>query len=132
MAKLTPAQHAQIGQAMNVRYQSLLEKVRDELENSGEQQYVELLGRVPADIGDESTADALADMQVARIDRQIHELRAIELARKRLKDGVFGTCENCGDNIPFERLMAYPTAQRCIICQQQHEKTHAVEGRPTL
>jgi len=132
MAKLTAAQRTQIAQEMSVRYKSLLDEVRDELENAGEQNYVELLGRVPPDIGDQSTADTLADMQVARVDRQIHELRDIELAKKRLKDGIFGTCVDCSDDIAFERLMAYPTAQRCIICQQQHERTYAVEGRPTL
>lgn len=132
MANLTQKQTAQLDQALSDRYQKLIEEVRDELENAGQQQYVELIGRVPADIGDESVADALADFNAAMVDRQIHEIRDIEAARKRLKGGSYGACMDCGDDIAFERLMAYPTAKRCVRCQQQREKTYASEGRPSM
>lgn len=132
MANFTPQQQTQLEKALNDRYQSLLEEVRDELENAGQQQYVEIIGRVPTDIGDESVGDALADFNAAVVDRQIHEIRDIEAAAKRLKDGSFGTCIDCGDEIAFERLMAYPTAKRCIRCQQQHEKTYASQSTPSL
>ena len=132
MSDLSQAQQAQLVQVMNQRYQVLLEQVRDELENSGQQQYIELVGNVPTDSGDASMGDALADLNVAMIDRQIHELRDIEAARLRIQDEVFGMCVDCGDPIAFERLMVYPTAKRCIRCQQQHEKTYASENTPTL
>ncbi|MEW5944179.1 MAG: TraR/DksA family transcriptional regulator [Pseudomonadota bacterium] len=132
MANLTQKQTAQLDQALGDRYQKLIEEVRDELENAGQQQYAELIGRVPADVGDESVADALADFNAAMVDRQIHEIRDIEAARKRLKGGSYGVCTDCGDDIAFERLMAYPTAKRCFRCQQQREKTYAGEGRPSM
>lgn len=132
MNDLSQTQQTQLVQLMNQRYQALLEQVRDELENSGQQQYIELVGNVPTDIGDASMGDALADLNVAMIDRQIHELRDIEAARLRIQNKVFGTCMDCGEPIAFERLMAYPTAKRCMRCQQQHEKTYASENTPTL
>jgi RNA polymerase-binding protein DksA len=132
MTNFTPQQETRIGQVLNERYRTLIEEVRDELENAGQQQYVELLGRVPADIGDESVADALADFNAALVDRQVHEIRDIEAARKRLKEGDFGRCIVCDEEIAFERLMAHPTAKRCVRCQQQREKTFAGEGRHTL
>ena len=114
------------------RYDALLEEVRDELEQSENQQYVELLGRAPGDTGDESVADALADLSLGVIDRHIRELRDIAATRGRLREGRFGICIDCGDEIPFERLKVYATAKRCVRCQGQHERTHAHEGTPTL
>lgn len=131
MAKLMREQKAQIEQQLKARYTRLLEEVRDELEASGEQHYIDLAGRVP-DSGDESVANMLTDFDAAIVDRQIHELRDIEAARQRLKEGCFGSCIECGDDIAFERLLAYPTAKRCYPCQDQHEKTFAGEGTPTL
>jgi RNA polymerase-binding protein DksA len=117
---------------LDKRYESLLEEVRAELEQSENQQYIELIGRVPADIGDQSLGDALADLNLAIIDRHVQELRDIEAARARVKDRSFGICIACGDEIAFERLLAYPTAKRCLVCQRQREKTYAHEGTPTL
>jgi RNA polymerase-binding protein DksA len=125
-------QLAELVRSLEKRYESLLEEVRDELERSENQQYVELLGRTPADSGDESVADALADLNLGLIDRHIRELRDIEAARARIGDGSFGSCIDCAAEIGFERLVAYPTAKRCLACQRQRERTHAHEGTPTL
>jgi RNA polymerase-binding transcription factor DksA len=40
----------------------------------------------------------------------------LEEAMERLRAGTFGRCERCGDEIVLERLMARPTAQRCVEC----------------
>src|ERR1035437_10227716 len=111
---------------------ALLEDVRDALEKSENQQYVELIDRAPADRGDQATGDALADLNLAIIDRHVREIRDIEAARVRIADGSCGTCVDCGGDIGFERVLASPTAKRCYTCQQQHEKTYAHEGNPTL
>ncbi|MDO9188717.1 MAG: TraR/DksA C4-type zinc finger protein, partial [Sulfurimicrobium sp.] len=46
--------------------------------------------------------------------------------------GEYGVCGDCGEAIRFERLQAYPTAVRCVNCQQQYEKTHASENTPSI
>jgi len=129
---LSKAQLSKLGAKLDQRYKSLLEEVRDELEKSENQQYVELIDRMPADIGDQSVGDALADLSLALIDRHIREIRDIEATRLRIKDGSFGICADCGGEIVYERLLAYPTAKRCVACQQQRERTFAHEGTPTL
>jgi DnaK suppressor protein len=129
---LSKTQLSDLAGRLDQRYASLLEEVRDALEKSENQQYVELIDRVPADIGDQSVGDALADLSLALIDRHIQEIRDIEAARARIKDGRFGICAGCGEEIGFERLAAYPTAKRCLVCQQQRERTYAHEGTPTL
>jgi DnaK suppressor protein len=129
---LTQTQVAKLGRTLDQQYASLLEEVRDALEKSENQQYVELIDRAPADSGDQATGDALADLNLAIIDRHVRELRDIEAARARIRDGGFGTCIDCGSDIGFERLLAYATAKRCFACQRQHEKTYAHEANPKL
>ena len=129
---LSATQSSQLVEKLGRRYASLLEEIRDELEKNESQQYIELIDRDPADIGDQSVGDALADLNLAIIDRHVRELRDIEAARGRVNDRTFGTCVDCGNEIGYERLCAYPTAKRCFICQRQRERTHAREGSPTL
>ncbi len=130
-SSLTQQQIEQIRRIMNARYEALVEEIRGELERSDDQHYVELAGRV-RDVADESVADALADMNAAIVDRQIRELREIEAARTRMANGTYGICVDCGAEIPFARLLAYPTARRDITHQEQHEKTYAGEETPSL
>jgi DnaK suppressor protein len=129
---LTKAQFAKLERTLDTQYQSLLEEVRDALEHSENQQYVELIDRAPADIADQATGDALADLNLTIIDRHVREIRDIEATRMRLREGGVGECIDCGTDIGFERLYACPTAKRCLDCQQQHERTYAHEGNPTL
>jgi RNA polymerase-binding protein DksA len=129
---LTNTQLSLLQANLDRRYASLLDEVRDALEKSENQQYIELIDRVPADVGDQSVGDALADLNLALIDRHVRELRDIAAARRRLAGGAFGTCIDCGAEIDFARLEAYPTAERCLDCQRQHERTYAHEGTPTL
>ena len=129
---LSKAEMSKLTGALDRRYELIVEEVRDALEKSENQQYVELLDRVPADIGDQSVADELADLNLALIDRHVQEMRDIEATRARFTDGRFGVCVDCGQEIGFQRLLAYPTAKRCIACQQRREKTYAHEGTPTL
>lgn len=132
MAALTPSQVDQLVKQLNARYRALGSEVREELENSGDQQRIALLNDEPGDAGDESLASALADLHIARFDRHIRELQDIEAALQRASDGQLGVCTDCGDDVGFARLQAYPTAKRCIVCQQQHEKAYAQEGHPKM
>ena len=131
MAALTQEQTQRLRKALDERYALLIEEVRTELERSGEQHYIDLAGRV-TDSADEAVADVLADLNAAIIDRQVHEIRDIEASRQRMEAGTYGRCIDCGTDIGFERLMAYPTAKRCIQCQSQREKGYAHGGTPRL
>lgn len=131
MSKLTDEQLSQLKAVLQQRYLELREEVRGELERSGNQHYVDLAGSV-ADPGDASVADMLLDLDAAITDRQVNEIREVEAALRRLAELDFGDCIECGGEIGFGRLMAYPTAQRCIRCQELHEKTYSHEPTPTL
>lgn len=132
MSHLDKASLDKITQKLRERQKALLEEVRDEYDQRDNQQLIELMGREPGDSGDVSLADAVADLNILRADRQIHELRDIDAAFARVKAGSFGICTDCGADIPPQRLLAYPTAKRCTACQERHEQLFAQEGRPKL
>ncbi len=132
MSALNPSQLEQLVTRLKQDYQTLLSEVRDELDNRGVQHRIDLLNSEPGDSGDESMASALADFNVTIVDRQIQEMRDIEAAFTRIRAGSFGVCSDCGNAIPFNRLQAFPTAMRCIGCQEKREKQYAQEGHPTM
>ena len=131
MAALTKQQTQGLREALDRRSALLIEEVRAELERSGEQHYIDLAGRV-TDTGDAAVADLLADLGAAIIDRQVNEIRDIDAARQRIAAGSYGVCIDCGTDIGFERLTAYPAAKRCFRCQSQREKGYAHGGTPRL
>lgn len=117
--------------ALTERQRQLIDEIRDELEQSDSQHHKDLAGMV-SDIGDASLANMLVDIDAAIIDRHVRELRDLEAADARIKDCSYGLCAECGDEIPAERLDAYPTAQRCVRCQEAREKAYAHELTPKL
>ncbi|MDL2267688.1 TraR/DksA family transcriptional regulator [Desulfovibrio sp. OttesenSCG-928-G15] len=40
----------------------------------------------------------------------------LEYALKRIDDPEFGYCMDCGEEIPFARLLAMPEASLCVEC----------------
>ncbi|MFN3545722.1 MAG: TraR/DksA family transcriptional regulator [Thiobacillus sp.] len=132
MPALTQAQIDQLTQRLKRDYQDLLREVREELSHPDDQRRIDQLNAEPGDAGDESVANALADLNVARIDRHIRDIRDIEAAFRRLKAGEYGICTECGTDIDFARLQAYPSAKRCLVCQQKREHQFAHEGHPKL
>jgi DnaK suppressor protein len=49
-------------------------------------------------------------------------LQLIEGALSRLREGAFGECVNCGNEINPKRLEAVPWTRYCIACQEKLEK----------
>jgi DnaK suppressor protein len=53
-------------------------------------------------------------------DRQL--LNMVETALQRLREGTFGECVSCGNEINPKRLEAVPWTRYCIACQERKEK----------
>ena len=54
-------------------------------------------------------------------DRERKLIFKIEEALKRLDEGEFGICEECGEEIGIERLKARPVTTLCIECKSSQE-----------
>jgi DnaK suppressor protein len=71
-----------------------------------------------------------AETKANLIERAEERLRYIDQALGRLERGNYGTCAECGESIPIERLMAVPFAIYCVDCQQKrHQPRFRGEGR---
>lgn len=76
-------------------------------------------------------ADAASDMydrefslNLASNDREL--LQKIDNALDRIEKGEYGSCRECGKEIPRVRLKAIPYVKNCLKCQEELEK----QGRP--
>jgi DnaK suppressor protein len=65
----------------------------------------------------------LHSMEEKMSQRDKFKLVNIEQALKRLEDGLFGDCNECGEPIPELRLIARPECTTCISCAEELEKT---------
>jgi RNA polymerase-binding transcription factor DksA len=128
---LTPTQTENLQRLIDQRREALLAELREDAARTREQPYAEHAGSAP-DTGDESVATLIADLEQADITRDLGELRALEAARERLREGGYGICIDCGSDVGFERLKAFPAALRCVQCQERHEKTYGGDPKPSL
>lgn len=58
-----------------------------------------------------------------------NELCKIEEARQRLAEDTYRICEDCEKEISAKRLLAVPTAKKCIACQEKVEKESGIANR---
>ncbi len=120
---LDAAQLAELKATMRDRAGRLRGEIRQTLRKSDSEQYAQIANEVH-DLEDESFADLIVDVNLAEIDRDLEELRAVEAAQRRMAEGGYGECEECGRSIEFHRLQATPSATRCYDCQTTFERTH--------
>jgi DnaK suppressor protein len=72
---------------------------------------------------EDSTAqtNTARELEFALDARENEELNQVEAALRRIEDGNYGQCTDCGVEIPSARLHAAPEASHCIACQEKVE-----------
>jgi DnaK suppressor protein len=82
-------------------------------------------------IADQDSAQDIADraansytkeflFSVSNNERQL--LNMVETALQRIREGTFGECVHCGNEINSKRLEAVPWTRYCIACQEKKEQ----------
>jgi len=61
------------------------------------------------------------EFSLGRASDEQNILYIIDEALKRVKDGSYGSCTQCGKQIPKKRLDALPHTELCIACQSKNE-----------
>ena len=102
------------------RRAALLEELRSETRDE------EGLLSLPSHRGE---SDRGVDFEMEAVDlaqslRDAGEIQAIDAALRRLREGRYGRCADCGETIEAARLLAQPAAARCAGCQQRFEHRH--------
>jgi RNA polymerase-binding transcription factor len=118
---LTSADRARIAAELEARRVALRADVKTQLEGSDDDRVVGLRNRIK-ESGDEwGVVDGLAELDIAEVRHTLAELSEVEAALARIAGGTYGECRDCGEPIAPARLAVYPTATRCVACQQAHE-----------
>ncbi len=74
-----------------------------------------------SDTLDEASENIEASKTLRFRNREVFYLKKINKSLERIERGEYGCCDDCGDYINFERLMARPTAELCIACKEEAE-----------
>jgi DnaK suppressor protein len=119
---LTAAELSELGARLRERQRELRTDVAAKLRTQDDPGLVGLRNRME-DTDDWAAADAMAAQDIAQVAHDLADLTEVEQALGRIADGSYGKCVDCGNPIPHARLYAYPTATRCVACQERREAT---------
>lgn len=120
--QITNKQNSQLKEQLLTQEVAVQKEIQSEMSRRANEPYNQLTGD-GADAGEIANADLIVDVDNERITLLLAELREISAALERIELGSYGICIQCGEPIPFLRLQAYPTANRCTACQLVHERT---------
>jgi DnaK suppressor protein len=131
MTALSPSESGELRKRLCETRADLIARIRSRLEGSDEPAAITTLAHL-GQPDDMPQAHEIAHDEMALYDQERTELEAINAALRRLDAGAANVCVVCGRDIPFERLLANPTAQTCITCQTLIEATGHGGPGPTM
>lgn len=74
------------------------------------------------DIADRASSSYTKEFLFHQSSNERQTLQMVESALNRIREGTFGECINCGNEINPKRLEAVPWTRYCIDCQEKLEK----------
>ncbi len=97
-----------------------IEERREALRRGGDPRSAELADydNHPGDQGTETFMQEMDETTEMILDEEAGRVRA---ALQALEEGRYGTCVDCGKEIPAARLEAIPESVRCVEDQRLHE-----------
>ncbi|HXG62932.1 MAG TPA: TraR/DksA C4-type zinc finger protein [Planctomycetota bacterium] len=117
---LAPEELERFEALLRERRTELLERLgRLERESTSETGEISTLPNHLADLGTDQFEQTLA---LELRSEEARELREIDEALARLREGTYGRCEDCGRPIARERLEAIPYARQCRNCRLKEEE----------
>jgi len=70
---------------------------------------------------DRASCESNSSTTIRIRDRESMLINKILISLEDMKNGEYGICEDCGEEIAIERLKARPVARRCIYCKAVQE-----------
>ncbi|MEW5744910.1 MAG: TraR/DksA C4-type zinc finger protein [Nitrospirota bacterium] len=114
---------ARLRKVLIQKREEIIKEAKDEIKKfkSGERrQLVETV----MDDGDMSVVDLSEDISLRQLSSHRETLIKIDAALRKLEEGTYGICEECGDEISEERLKIMPFA---IYCRDDQERREMIE-----
>lgn len=80
------------------------------------------------DVSDQASAEVDQNFSMRIKEREQKLLKKIDEALDRLNKNVYGICERCEEEIPYQRLKARPVTTLCIACKTLQEQEEKIRG----
>ncbi|MGH9862931.1 MAG: TraR/DksA family transcriptional regulator [Candidatus Acidiferrales bacterium] len=74
------------------------------------------------DIADKAANSYTKEFLFSQSNNERFILQLVEEALGRIKNGGFGNCAHCQEEVQLKRLEAVPWARHCIDCQEKQEQ----------
>lgn len=106
------------------KFKTMLLAERERLMNNSRESIKNDLNISTDDLPDEADLAASEINQSLTFElrnRERHMIAKINTALHKIKEGTFGQCESCDEDIEKKRLEARPFSIFCITCQEQEE-----------
>lgn len=115
-----------IKRALISKREAIVKEAKDEIAKyvSGENRQ---LVDTALDEGDWAVVDISEDINLRRLAAHRRALHDIDESLRKIREGSYGVCEECGEEIGEKRLHVLPTATLCVICQGNKELLEAIE-----
>ena len=110
------------------RRRELAEDVQDRIRDARAEDVTQ---RQSVDQGEISELDTQDEIEFALLQMKAGTLNRIDAALRRLDEGSYGNCIQCGDEIAEARLRALPFAVRCKGCEEALETDEERERHVT-
>lgn len=78
-----------------------------------------------ASTDERAEAASMNETDIAQLNHDMQSLRQVDAALARMAAGSYGDCAQCGAPVALPRLLAEPSATRCLDCQASAE--HAAQ-----
>lgn len=79
------------------------------------------------DEGDWAVVDISEDINLMRLAAHRKAMHDIDESLRKITEGSYGICEECGEEIGEKRLSVLPSATLCVSCQGNKERLEAIE-----
>lgn len=103
------------------RVEHALATLRDDHAGSLDDEVEEVSPTADNHLGETASATLGREIDYTLGDNAEQVISEIDAALERIEDGSYGTCSNCGEEIPSARLEANPWASLCIDCKRRAE-----------
>jgi DnaK suppressor protein len=113
------------------KFKELLEAKRKAVIDNAQKTLTDNMVLDPSDLPDEmdlAASEYLQSFEFRLRGREKVHLSKLDLALKKIDDGTFGICSECGEPILKKRLEARPETQLCIKCKEDQERDEKVYG----
>ena len=113
------------------KFKELLEAKRRSVVDNAKKTLTDNMVLDPSDLPDEmdlASSEYLQSFEFRLRGREKTHLAKLELALKKIDDGSFGICTECGEPIAKKRLEARPETQLCIRCKEDQERDEKAYG----